>query len=194
MQMFFSFNTRALENPWAARDNSAGWEELGEDDVREGTVLLSRYCADEDIAAASDSESDEDYEGEESDGEEDQEEDQAEEETEERTEEEQQESGDEEEEEEPQTEPVMQEGEERADEVGEEEKESEDDRLTSFIVAYVEQFDIKPGHKFSGWKRQTLQGALLNKKIKTMEQDVIKAINKYVKEIAAAKAAVPETE
>jgi hypothetical protein len=51
MQMFFSFNTRALEKP--NRHNGASTTELTEEASKTGTAMLSTgYYADDEIAAA----------------------------------------------------------------------------------------------------------------------------------------------
>jgi hAT family C-terminal dimerisation region len=53
-QMFFSFNTRALEHP--DRDMSASWEELPDEEVKRGTTLLSQQEADHEEESEEESE------------------------------------------------------------------------------------------------------------------------------------------
>lgn len=72
MQMFFSFNSRALDK--TSCHNSASWEELTVEDARQGTELLSSYRPKFNEEILDDSDDDEDYTGEPCDSEEEEEE------------------------------------------------------------------------------------------------------------------------
>jgi hypothetical protein len=169
MQMFFSFNTRALEQP--DRHNGASVQEMEDDNTR-GTTLLSSaadyYADDEIIARESESDKEEDKDEVEEDAAEGQLDVQSE--AEEQEEEEEEGNGKEEKEEE----------EETKEEAKEEKSESE--KLNEFVDKYAADNRIVRGHRWTSWQRQVLQGALLQHKIKTQEGDVVNLIRKHVGE------------
>ena len=160
MQMFFSFNTRALEQP--NRHNGASCQDLDGDEVSKVTAMLAGWHADDEIIAA---QSDEEK-------------------VEERKE-------------------ALRSGQEAAPELevesdaeeeeevknGREEKVLEkkeemsfEEKLKEFVVKYVSDNTIVRGWKWSSWRKQVLQTALLQGGIKTTEKDVIKSINEFIGE------------
>jgi hypothetical protein len=156
-QMFFSFNSRALEQ--AERDSNASWEEVPDEDVKRGTALLSR----EDELASEEEEEEEEEEQQ-------------------QQEEEEEKGGGvvlEEEEEEEEEEQEQ----ERRDDGGKEEKKEERPReeiLQEFIGQYVAERDIDTHYRWPEHKQNELQNALIAAGRKDMLRDVIKKIKKYV--------------
>jgi hypothetical protein len=155
MQMFFSFNMRALEQP--NRHRVPGCVELTEEEGSRGTGLLSSagYFADDEIMAVSGSESD-DEPAEEAEGVE--------------LDEEEEEEGEQEEE-------------DRSDKEEKEEKEErpKEQILRDFIIEYVAQHHITDGYRWPEHKRLQLQTALLAAGVKDTENDVVMRIKQYVK-------------
>jgi hypothetical protein len=166
MQMFFSFNTRALEQP--NRHNGASCQELDDGEVNKMTAMLAGWYADDEIVAAQSEEEKVEERKEvgpeaavpqlevESDAEE---------------EEVEVKSGVED--------TVVLQVEERAEK-------SSEERLGEFVEKYVADNTIVRGWKWNSWKKQVLQTALLQEGIKTTEKDVIKSINEFIGERSRA--------
>jgi hypothetical protein len=172
MQMYFSFNTRAIEQP--NRHNGASVMEMEEDEDpnKGGTALLcaaSYYPDDEIMAAGSDEEAEEKAEGqgqpdEKAEGKVDEEAEEV---------EEKLELDDDDEEEE---------DEEEDDGKDEKEEKTEQEKLSEFVKTYVAEERIVRGFRWPAWKRSVLQAALIKAGIKTAEGDVINRMRKYAGE------------
>jgi hypothetical protein len=170
MQMAFSFNTRALDNPPNARTRAAAdSQEIPDhyvDDGEMGTSLLSGYQADEDIVAGSESESDS------SDTDESKEEEKSE--IEERRSEGDREDSQEE---------VLatdEELEEKYDGEVVQQGPSEADLTSQFIEDYVRKNRVSAGYRFTAVRQQVLCAALLNSTIGHTVDTMIKMIKDHV--------------
>jgi hypothetical protein len=169
MQMFFSFNTRALEQPNRHHGASVADIEEKDEEACKQTALLSsaNYIADDEIIAASDEEVE--PQGEVGD---------------EKSEEVAEEAAEEVAEEELELDDEDAEEEEKS---GKEEKEqpvekSEEEKLQEFILEYVERTRLVRGRRWAAWERSALQAQLLSAGIKTLEGDVIARLKKYAGE------------
>ena len=172
MQMFFSFNARALSQP--NRHHAASVAELDEEQeetVKAASLLNgTHYYEDDEIVAVASEDEQKEAKQEGSDSEE------------EKGEEVTQAVGelqldDDEEEEE--------EEEKYADEQEEQEQEAEKpeaQKVEEFVKQYVSDNNLVRGFRLKSWQRSALQTLLLEKKIKTQEGDVIKAVRRYVGE------------
>lgn len=162
-QMFFSFNSRALEQP--DRDSNASWEELSDSDVKTGTTLLSQ--ANEELSEEELSEPEEESE-EEEEAEEKQE-------VEDAWEEEEEECGKED----------KQYMEDREEEL------SPEQRLDDFIKTYVDKEHVTLGYKWSEHRQMQLQATVIAAGRKDMVTEVIKKIKKYCGDQAKSAVAEP---
>jgi hypothetical protein len=161
-QMFFSFNTRALEHP--DRDMSASWEELPDEEVKRGTTLLSQEEADqEESEVKSDEEEDEEEEEEEEGGYEEKRR-RNEEKYEIRGEEMENKSGKE----------GREEREEKKEEL------SMEQQLAAFVKLWRDKNHITDGYRWTEHRVMALQSALIATGIKDMVSEVQKRIKRYV--------------
>jgi hypothetical protein len=165
MQMFFSFNTRALEQPNRHHSASVAELEEEEEETNKAAALLNGaqyYDDDEIVAVASE---DEQKAGHDEESESEEEDEQA------AVAAEELELDDEEEEDEEEEEKEM----EQEPEVG-----TEAQNLEEFVKKYVADNNLVRGFRLRDWQRSALQSVLLETKIKTQEVDVILALRKYV--------------
>jgi hypothetical protein len=194
MQMFFSFNTRALDK--LNRDNGASVKELDEEEdvggMKELTTMLAGYHADDEIIAAHSSDEKDKAERRVQDvivgvaveqGEEGVEE-------EEKEEEEEAEAKGEEEEKAEDLESDNEEDEQGGDEAnGKEEKQEEEkkemteqEKLDELIPKFCSDRVIVRGQKWPSWWRQVLSAELTSRKMKTQEGDVVRMIKAWAGE------------
>jgi hypothetical protein len=177
MQMFFSFNSRALEQP--NRHQSASVAELEEEDeeTKKAAALLNGaqyYDDDEIVAVASEDEQKDGQERQE--GQEEKSDDEEEQLAVVLQELELDDEGEEEEEEE----------EKKEDETQEKEEKTEAENLADFVKKYAEDNNLVRGFRLRDWQRSALQSMLLEQNIRTQEGNVIAALRKHVRDKAAA--------
>jgi hypothetical protein len=165
MQMFFSFNTRALEQPH--RHHGPSCKELEVEEVDKGTALLTEWQAESS-----------DCETEDEDEEEDEEEDEKR--NEEEREKEVKEMEDMEEKEEKQDQVKEDEGiQEEGSRLEEKKDEKPTKSLEEFIADYVTMHRITSGYRWNTDKENALQEALVSEGIGTLVSDVKVKIRKY---------------
>jgi hypothetical protein len=163
-QMFFSFNTRALEHP--DRDMSASWEELPDEEVKRGTTLLSQEEADQEESEVESDEDEEEEEGlEEEEGGYDEEK--------RIRNEEKSEIGGEEVE--------IKSGKEGREEREEKKEElSMEQQLAAFVKLWRDKHHITDGYRWTEHRVMALQSAIIAAGIKDMVSEVQKRIKRYV--------------
>jgi hypothetical protein len=168
MQMFFSFNTRAMEQP--NRHHAPSYKELDDGEAGKGTALLAGSESGE-----SDEEEDEEMEEEE------------------KPEEEKEGEGEENAEAMDEKQDEILEDFDRYSE--KEEKEEKDEKkesdnpkksLEQFVSDYVRNNRITKGFKWNEWKENQLQAELIDAGIKTVYSDVKMMIRRYVGDKSAS--------